>query len=163
MWRFLAGVASALLMMAAGILVWRSQADAVQTMADAPAATSDTLGIADIGPPLAATEKTREQKRFGRYDKDKNGAVSKEEYLLSRRKAYAKLDINGDGRLSFDEYVVKTALKFAKADRDRTGALTAAEFLATRVVRKTVQQRCPPPSRIQLPAAAAQGGDEEEG
>lgn len=159
MWRFLAGVASALLLVAAGVLLWRSQAEPPAIPAPGPADTQ--LALADVSPPLEATELTREQKRFARYDKDRNGAVTREEYLLSRRKAYAKLDANGDGKLSFEEYAIKTGTKFAKADRDRTGALTAAEFLATRVVRKTSKQRCPPPSRLQLPAGpAAQDEDE---
>ncbi len=157
MWRFLAGVASALLLVAAGALIWQGQAEA--PVAPAPGAPDTQLALTDISPPLEATEMTREQKRFARYDKDKNGAISREEYLLSRRKAYAKLDSNGDGKLSFEEYAIKTGTKFAAADRDRTGALTAAEFLTTRVVRKTSKQRCPPPSRLQLPAKA---GDQDE-
>lgn len=159
MWRFLAGVASALLLVAAGILVWQSQAEAPLIAAPRPPDTE--LALADVSPPLEASEMTREQKRFARYDKDKNGAITREEYLLSRRKAYAKLDTNGDGRLSFDEYAIKTGTKFAAADRDRTGGLTAAEFLTTRVVRKSSKQRCPPPSRLQLPAKQADQEDEE--
>ena len=31
--------------------------------------------------------KTREERRFGRHDKDKNGAISRDEYLAQRRKA----------------------------------------------------------------------------
>lgn len=148
MWRFLAGVGSALLLMAAGILIWRSQADAEQPVAAAPAEDA-ALGLMDVSPPPQASEKTREQKRFGRYDRDKNGVVSRAEYLLSRQKAYARLDTNGDGRLSFEEYAIKTAQKFAKADRDGTGVLTPAEFLTTRAVRKTQKAKCPPPSRLQ--------------
>lgn len=159
MWRFLAGVASALLLVAAGMLIWQSQAEGPIVAAPAPADTQ--LGLADVSPPLEASEMTREQKRFARYDKDKNGAVSREEYLLSRRKAYAKLDSNGDGKLSFEEYAIKTGAKFAAADRDRTGVLTAAEFLTTRVVRKSSKQRCPPPSRLQMPTKAADQDDED--
>jgi EF hand len=148
MWRFLAGVASALLLVTAGILIWRGQADAVQLVPGAPAAADDALGFADVSGPLEATEKTREQKRFSRYDKDKNGGVSRDEYLLARRKGFAKLDVNGDGKLSFDEYAVKTSTKFAGADKDRSGVLTPAEFLTTRVVRKAGKTNCPPPSRV---------------
>lgn len=162
MWRFLAGVASAMLLMTAGILVWRSNADAVQTSLPAAPPADDTMSFADVTPPIEASEKTREQKRFSRYDKDKNGAVSRGEYLLSRQKSYAKLDTNGDGKLSFDEYAVKTVAKFASADRDKTGALTAAEFMTTRVVRKTTKAKCPPPSRLQQAPAAAPVGDDEE-
>jgi hypothetical protein len=100
-----------------------------------------------------ATPKTREQRRFGRYDKDKDGAITRDEYLAARRKAYAKLDANGDGRLSFDEWATKAIVKFATADGDRSGAMTAAEFATTAVKRKPRPRpaNCPPaeaPARI---------------
>ncbi len=151
-----------MLMMTAGILVWRSSADAVQTDFPAAPPANDAMTFADVSPPIEASEKTREEKRFSRYDKDKNGAVSRGEYLISRQKAYAKLDTNADGKLSFDEYAVKTVAKFATADRDRTGALTAAEFMTTRVVRKTAKSKCPPPSRLQQAPAAPSAGDDDE-
>lgn len=152
MGRFLAGVASALLMMAAGIFIWRSQADAGQ-ITPPPAGAEAPLGLLDVTDPPQATEKTREEKRFSRYDRNKDGGVAAEEYLYSRRRAYAKLDVNGDGKLSFDEYAVKTITKFNGADKDRSGVLTPAEFLTTRVVRaKPKSTNCPPPMRI-APAA----------
>lgn len=100
----------------------------------AQAATSDG--------PLPATvpeagERTREQKRFDRYDKDRNGQVTREEYLAQRRKAYAKLDTNHDGVLSFDEWAVKAETKFATADADRSGAMNPTEFATTAVKRST--------------------------
>jgi EF hand len=157
MGRFLAGVASALLMMAAGIFIWRSQADAGE-IAPPTANAQAPLGVLDVTDPPQATEKTREEKRFNRYDRDKNGGVAAEEYLFSRRKAYAKLDINGDGKLSFDEYAVKTVTKFNGADKDRSGILTPAEFLTTRVVRaKPKSTNCPPPLRV--PSAGEEEGE----
>ncbi len=158
MGRFLAGVASALLLVAAGLFVWRSQADAVQVIAAAPPAVEQPLGLGDVAGPPEASDKTREQKRFSRYDRDKNGGVAAEEYFLSRRKAYAKLDVDGDGRLSFDEYAVKTITKFKVADKDASGALTPTEFLTTKVARaKPKSTNCPPPLRV------APAGDEDEG
>jgi hypothetical protein len=146
MGRFLAGVASTLLMVAAGIVIWRSQADAVPLIPPAPSATTGRLSLADIAPPLEASEKTREEKRFSRYDRDRNGAVGRDEYLLNRQKSYARLDVNGDGKLSFDEYSTKAIAKFAAADRDKSGVLNAVEFSATRVVRKDKPKpNCPPP------------------
>ncbi len=165
MWRFLAGVVSALLLTTAGFLVWRAQADRGSTLPLAPAAAQAAdapMGIADLAGPPTATEKTREEKRFQRYDKDRNGAVSRDEYLTARRKAFAKLDLNGDGRLSFDEYAVKTVTKFAAADRDRNAALNAAEFAATRVVRRAKPRpKCPP--TLRAPAAQPQEEGEAEG
>jgi uncharacterized protein YxeA len=148
MGRFLAGVASALLMMTAGIFIWRSQADAGQINPPPPVIAEPFSTLAVAEPPQAA-EKTREEKRFSRYDRDKNGGVAVEEYLLARRKAYAKLDVNGDGTLSFNEYAAKTITKFNDADKDRSGVLTPAEFLTTRVVRaKPKSTNCPPPPRV---------------
>src|SRR3546814_9223897 len=53
-----------------------------------------------LSPPAApeASEQKREERRFNRYDKDRDEAITREEYLASRRKAFAKLDVNGDGR-----------------------------------------------------------------
>jgi EF hand len=154
MGRFLSGVASALFLATAGFFIWQAQADKASPIPPPPAdAASAPLGLADLAPPPQASERTREQKRFARYDKDKNGIVGRDEYLLSRQKAFAKLDVNGDGRLGFDEYAVKTVTKFAAADKDRTGGLNAAEFATTRVVRKAQPKRnCPPAMAKQAPA-----------
>lgn len=148
MWRFAAGVCAALLLMTAGAVLWQSLAQADAPLTPPPSPNIAGLSAVDIAPPLEATERTREERRFGRYDRDRNGAVSREEYLLSRRKNYARLDANGDGVLSFEEYATKTTAKFAAADRDKTGSLTPNEFLATRVVRKApLRDTCPPPRR----------------
>jgi EF hand len=171
MWRFLAGVGSALLLVTAVVIMWRSPADAIQALPTAPslADVEAPLSIADIAAPTEAGEKTREQKRFSRYDQDENGAVSQPEYLASRRKAYAKLDLNNNGTLSFDEYAVKAVVKFAKADRDHSGILTPAEFLLTRIVHNVHKTNCPRPNRVQFPmakepavdAAAPAAGEED--
>ena len=150
MWRFLAGVASAMLLMTTGLLIWRAQADRGSPVPAAPQVAADTpLGLADLAGPPSASEKTREQKRFARYDKDRNGIVGRDEYFVSRQKAFAKLDLNHDGKLSFDEYATKAVAKFTAADRDRSGGLTAAEFATTRVVRKSKPRtNCPPTPRL---------------
>jgi soluble lytic murein transglycosylase-like protein len=147
MWRFLGGVASAVLLMTAGLLVWQAQANKPSPIPPAPAeATAQPLAMIDLAPPPVASERTREEKRFARYDKDKNGAVGRDEYLFNRQKGFAKLDTNRDGRISFDEYAVKTVTKFAAADKDRNNALNAAEFATTRVIRKVAKPKpnCPP-------------------
>jgi hypothetical protein len=152
MGRFLAGVTSALLLVTAGFFIWTAQADRGSLIPPLPAMAA--AAVADQGAPPSATEKTREEKRFARYDRNKDGAVARDEYLLSRQKAFAKLDTNGDGRLAFDEYAVKTAAKFAGADKDRSGSLNPTEFATTRVVRKS-QPRCACPQQakpVQPPA-----------
>lgn len=160
MWRFLAGVGSAVLLMLAGLLVWQAQANKPSLIPSAPVAAADApLSMVDLAPPPEASERTREEKRFARYDKDKNGAVGRAEYLLSRQKGFAKLDSNGDGRISFEEYAVKTVTKFTAADKDRNNALNATEFATTRVIRKPkAKPKCPPSLRAPAPAE-----DEAEG
>jgi hypothetical protein len=149
MWRYLVGLAAGVLLVLGGVLWWQSSAGAREVLPDAPAARTASIAVepgADEVPlPPRASEKTREEKRFARYDKDKNGGVSRDEFLAARKRAFAKLDLNGDGALSFDEYAIKGRERFAKADADKTGVLTAAEFATTRVVRATRSAaKCPP-------------------
>ncbi|MCJ8156197.1 histidine kinase [Sphingomonas sp. LaA6.9] len=158
MGRFLAGVASALLLAGAGIFWWQSRAESEPRLPLAPAVQSAGLPLSDdpVPDPPEASAKTREEKRFGRYDKDRNGGISTEEYFASRRKAFAKLDANRDGRLSFDEWGAKTREKFAKADTDRSQVLNRAEFATTAPVRKSrPKPDCPP--------AIAARGEEDDG
>lgn len=151
MWRFLAGVGSALALVAAGMFLFRGDA-AVENLPPPPVAGS-VAGASQAGEalpdPPAAPDRTREQKRFDRYDKDRDGRVTREEYLASRRKAYAKLDTNGDGRLSFEEWSAKTSGKFAAADKGHDGALDRAEFATTAVKRKPAKRvDCPQPAPV---------------
>ena len=78
-----------------------------------------------------ASPKSREERRFSRADKDKDGRVESEEIYAPRRKAYAKLDTNANGSVSFEEWADKTRDKFVGADKDRSGWLTAAEYAST--------------------------------
>ncbi len=160
MLRFFAGVGSTLLLVLAGFFIWQGQAGNERSLVPlapmAAAAANTELAFADIADPPRAEPKSKEEKRFNRYDKDKNGGITRAEYMLSRQKAYAKLDVNGDGKLSFEEYAVKTVTKFAKADGDRSGALNRAEFVTTRVVRKEKPKpNCPP-----TPLAPTEAGDD---
>ena len=70
-------------------------------------------------------ERSREQKRFARYDKDRDAGVTREEYLAPRRKAFVKLDKDGDGKLSFEEWAVRTTERFAAATPDVIDAVLA--------------------------------------
>jgi len=144
MWRYVAGGVSALLLVAAGFLLFNGRARPPSPLVAAPAqAAGQAESLPDAVP--EASEPTREQKRFDRYDKDRNGAVTREEYLAQRRKAYAKLDANHDGQLSFDEWAVKATTKFAEADKDKSGAMNSREF-ATTAVKRSPRPRadCPP-------------------
>lgn len=169
MWRYLAGGVAALLMVAAGWLLFGSRAGSESPLPPAPRASSgQPQGRAGSLPDMVpeATAKTREDRRFGRYDKDRDGQVGREEYLASRRKAFARLDTNGDGRLAFEEWSAKTLTKFAGADKDRSGAMSPAEFATTAVKRSTrPRPNCPPLTRAQpatSSAADGAGGDADD-
>jgi hypothetical protein len=78
-----------------------------------------------------ADSKTREEKRFSRYDHDKDGKVEAAEYLAARQRNFAKLDVDHNGALSFQEYAAKGIEKFNAADKGRKGWLTQAELATT--------------------------------
>ena len=153
--KWLAATVMVVLLVLAGLL-WRQTPTTHRLALTAPAAAQSTAAPADaplVAPVSDVTPLDREAKRFKRYDKDKNGSISRDEYLAARHKAFAKLDTNHDGVLSFDEYSVKAITKFNTADADHSGALTPAEFATTAVVRKPrTKAVCPPGNR---PAAGA--------
>jgi len=127
--RFLAGAAACFLLLTGAFLVWQSRAENAPGLPAAPAARTASL----FGEPLEAPEataKTREEKRFSRYDKDKDGKVETMEYLAARRRNFDKLDLDHNGALSFQEYAVKGIEKFNAAGGGK-GFLTPAEFVAT--------------------------------
>lgn len=149
--RYIAAGAAALLLGGAAIFWANTRDSGAAANGVLPALAAATPTAPDPGPlpdtVPEASAKTREERRFGRYDKDKDGTIAREEYLASRRKAFAKLDTNGDGALSFEEWAIRTTAKFAGADRDRSGALTRDEFATTAVVRKARPKPkcvCPP-------------------
>ena len=132
--RFLAGAAACLLFVTGAFLLWQGRAQDSSMLPEAPPAASGAPSMVvagDVPQAPEATPKSREQKRFSRADKDKDGRIAREELLAPRRKAYAKLDTNGNGQLSFEEWAVKTLDKFGGADKDRSGWLTAAEYAST--------------------------------
>src|SRR4051794_36128560 len=132
MLRYLAGVASCLLLMTRAFLLWQSRAERAPGPGVRPA-TSAASSLFGGDPPLEApeaSEKTREEKRFSRYDKNKDGKVQADEYLAARHRNFDKLDLDHNGALSFQEYAAKGIEKFNDAG-GRKGWLTAAEFVAT--------------------------------
>ena len=130
--RFLAGVAACFLLLTGTFLIWQSHAAQVPALPQAPPPRSagPIMSNGRLDAPEASA-KSREERRFSRADKNKDGKIESEELLGSRRKAFAKLDTNGNGALSFDEWAVKTIDKFKGADKDRNRFLTAAEYATT--------------------------------
>jgi hypothetical protein len=132
MLRFLAGAAACFLLMTGAFLIWQSRAASGPSLPGAPPArtvSASLFGATPLEAPEAST-KTREEKRFARYDKDKDGKVEAVEYLAARRRNFDKLDVDHNGVLSFNEYAAKGIEKFVAAG-GKKGWLTPAEFVAT--------------------------------
>jgi hypothetical protein len=132
-WRFLAGAFAAMLMMTGAFLIWQGQAQDGPELPPPPpeAATPPAMIVQEPLVAPEATPKSREEKRFDRADKNKDGKIILDELLQPRRKAYAKLDKNGDGKLSFEEWAHTTIGKFRGADSNRDNILTRAEYATT--------------------------------
>lgn len=137
MWRYFVGGIAALLMAGAGIFLFQSRATP-EPVPPAPKAVQQTEAKGEEAQPaeVPRADRSREEKRFDRSDKDRNGTVTLAELQQPRRKAFAKLDTNGDGKLSFEEWTARTSTKFAEADKDKSGGLTRAEFATTAPKRK---------------------------
>ena len=154
MQRFVAGAVAGLLLVTGGILIWQGHAERqAQLPPPPPALPARPLQLAQIDPAAAPlrlakiatvveSDQSKEQKRFARYDKDRNGAVSLPEMVDSRRKAFAKLDLDHDGKLSFEEYVHKTAIKFDHADGNHDHQLSAPEFATTAAKHRKKKPTC---------------------
>lgn len=144
-WAGGAGVAG--LLVAAGAL-WNRPAGPVPTVASlgTPASAQTAAAPGPLVAPVSdVTPEDREARRFTRGDKDKDGSISRDEYLANRRKAFAKLDVDGDGKLSFEESAAKAIAKFTAADADHDGKLLAAEFATTAAKRNPrTKPVCPP-------------------
>lgn len=133
MLRFLAGAAACFLLMTGAFLIWQSRAEQGPGLPAAPPPRGYSASMLTSAQPLEAPEaspKSREEKRFSRYDHDKNGRVEADEYLAARQRNFAKLDADHNGALSFQEYAVKGIEKFTAAG-GRKGWLSPAEFVKT--------------------------------
>jgi hypothetical protein len=161
--RFSAGAGSALLLVAAGFFIWTGRAEReISALPGAPAAAGAQAGVDSGSPatPPSADDRTREQRRFDRADRDNDGHVTLAELNYPRLRAFARLDTNHDGRLAFEEWAVRTQTKFSTADANRDGALDRPEFATTAPRRRPAapQARC---NCAPQPAAPADDGDND--
>ena len=153
--RMLLGGLGALLLVSLGLFWWQGRAQ-VEEAAPPPepaelvsAADAGALPAADVGDmqgptPPVATELSREQRRFFRYDRNRDLKISRNEMLSTRSDAFRKLDQDGNNLLTFEEWAVATATRFDGADANGDRELTADEFATTRpkTVRKKPACRC---------------------
>ena len=137
--------ALAVLLLAAAAVFWFSGRDAVEAGAPPPdlagdaavaagdpgaLPSADTAGMRGPAPPVAS-EMSREQRRFFRFDRNGDKIVSRSELLATRTAAFRKLDLDGNNLLTFEEWAVTTANRFKGADRDGNLQLTPEEFRST--------------------------------
>ena len=142
--RIVIGALGALLLLAAGAFWWQGRAadserGAVPPLAIESAAVGEAEDLPEadpgnmVGPGLPqANEATREQRRFDRLDKDRDGRVTRNEMLSPRVKDFKKLDADGNNLLTFEEWAVATANKFKAADANGDQGLNRAEYATTK-------------------------------
>jgi hypothetical protein len=92
--------------------------------------SADIAGLEGPEPP-EASELSREQRRFFRYDRDRDLRITRNEMLSTRTDAFRDLDQDGNNLLTFEEWAVTTVERFDQADSDRNGELSQKEFATT--------------------------------
>lgn len=146
--RFIAGAVLCLALVTGGLFWWQLRADggygaAAPARLAGPPPADQALPEGDEAafgapPPMPpeASPASREEKRFNRYDRNRDGIITRTEMMASRAKAFRKLDKDGNNLLSFEEWAVATSDRFAGADANRDGRLSRAEFATTAPKRK---------------------------
>jgi len=136
--RIALGAALALLLVGIGV-VWLQGRAEVERGAPPPAPSTarpeglpsaDVAGLEGPAPPVAS-ELSREQQRFFRYDRDRDLRITRNEMLSTRTNAFRDLDKDGNNLLTFEEWAVTTVERFDQADADRNGELNQKEFATT--------------------------------
>lgn len=149
--RLLLGGILSLMMVGIGLIWWQGIAQVEEAAPPPPenvvTPSPDEIPTADIadqrGPvPPEATELTREQRRFFRYDRDRDLRITRNEMLSTRTNAFRKLDTDGNNLLTFEEWAVTTADKFDGADADSNRELTQREFATTAPKRRASRPSC---------------------
>ena len=163
--RTLLGAVTAILLLGGGFVMWQGISQVPDPVIappppppeGLPVAADGLVGRAPPAPPRATTA-SREERRFQRYDRNRDGTITRVEMLSTRTNAFRRLDRDGNNLLSFEEWAVKTGERFATGDRDRSGGLSSAEFAAT-APRRQPQRRA---DCACAPSADASGGDADE-
>jgi len=147
------GVFLGLLFASVGMFWWQGRAQ-VEANAPPPPEPEEELVIDPeqlpetdpgdmVGPaPPEASELTREQRRFFRYDRNRDRIITRNEMLSSRSDAFRKLDVDGNNLLTFEEWAVRTSDRFKEMDGDGNARLTPAEFATSAPKPRTTQPSC---------------------
>lgn len=138
--RLVLGGVAALGLAGIGLFWWQGRAQVEQgappPMAQPASPAPEVLPTADPGDlrgpaPPEATELTREEQRFFRYDRNRDRRITRNEMLSTRSDGFRKLDKDGNNLLDFEEWAVATAQRFDGADANRDRELDLAEFIRT--------------------------------
>lgn len=98
-------------------------------------------------PPAAQTRPAPSERGVMRYDTNKDGAVTLEEWRSGQQARFKRLDTNNDGKLTQDELFARTPVVgnsvlptdrqagrqstyFQRLDADKDGVVTLTEFMA---------------------------------
>lgn len=131
------GAFAMLLALSLGMFWWQGRAEVEQAAPPPDPAklasakpSPDTLPLADTadlkGPtPPEATELTKEQQRFFRYDRNRD-------WRITRSDGFRSLDRDGNNLLTFEEWAVTTVNKFDGADANGDRELSPKEFETTK-------------------------------
>jgi len=146
--RIVLGAFVALMLAGVGLFWMQGRAEVEQGAPPPTAPTARPTGIpsAEVtgleGPaPPEATELSREQRRFFRYDRDRDLKITRDEMLSTRTDAFRALDKDGNNLLTFEEWAVTTVNRFDQADANKDRELTQKEF-ATTAPRAGATPRC---------------------
>lgn len=149
--RLVLGGVLALVLAGIGLFWWQGRA-AVEEGAPPPmpqpeVPAPDSLPTAVAGDlrgpaPPEATELTREEQRFFRYDRNRDRRITRNEMLSTRSAAFRKLDKDGNNLLDFEEWAVATVTRFEGADADGDRELDMAEFARTAPKRPKRKPAC---------------------
>ncbi len=148
MQRSLLGGLAAILLLCGGLFLWQGMSQTPPPLPHAAPPPEAGLPLADPhargAPPPAppsAPQESREERRFARYDRNRDGIINRVEMLSTRTNAFKRLDSDGNNLLSFEEWSAATGRRFDGADGNHDGRLSATEFAAT-APQHHAQPRC---------------------
>lgn len=140
------GALGGLVLAGIGAFWWQGRATIEQNAPpppelEAPAPDPTDLPVTDPGDmegpePPEQSDLTREQRRFFRYDRNRDWRITRTEMMASRSDGFRKLDVDGNNLLTFEEWAVTTAERFDEMDADEDDELTPAEFATSAPKRK---------------------------
>ncbi|MEP3224518.1 MAG: hypothetical protein ABJO01_00965 [Parasphingorhabdus sp.] len=153
--KYVTGAATMLLFMIAGLFFWiGAQSQDVEipeappppenvAIEQLPLAVESAPAFGEPPPnPPKAYKASREERRFNRYDRNRDEKITRLELMSSRTKAFKALDQDNNNLLTFEEWAIATSNRFADADQDTNGELTRAEFRTTRPKRSSNRCKC---------------------